>query len=452
MADQFCRIVNTTLTDSTLGSDASQSILTTDANTSYVIRDMFQKNSCDNASLTMTGSLVMDGVTIASGVTSGASGSLVIPPSSNVCYVETSVNYPLKYQDIYIYPDVRAECNSNCKLVVCECQVNGLASGSVVMNPINLTSYWGTVNICNFCQGGFWAQAPETCNIIMYCSDGNSTQTLRIFCCSGTAGCLCCSMNYCEGDYKDGIFMHVSGASTISCIRAYFPGCYQACCTAKCCMTINFAHCGPTTYSFFGLSDRINDDFHCRLVAYWPGASCHCKMLVYYVDMTNCDHTLVYCNAPSSVSDCFCNGVYTDNQKAHPFVLDGVPHLALTKFTSYLDIAKFEGGITDRSVKRYSLPSAFDGCTYNISNDRIWNTSTCLTGTPCIISAKISDIMSDETNAPITVHAACDVAGCYTGSHAGQTKVYYQTLTSVTPSDFDINPSTKLAIYGIKST
>ena len=43
MADQFCRIVNTTLTDSTLGSDASQSILTTDANTSYVIRDMFQK-------------------------------------------------------------------------------------------------------------------------------------------------------------------------------------------------------------------------------------------------------------------------------------------------------------------------------------------------------------------------------------------------------------------------
>ena len=167
MADQFCRIVDTTLRDCTLGSDAAQVILTTDANTSYVIRDVFQKNSCSNSNLTMTGSLEMDGVTISSGITSGASGSLIIPPSSTVCYVESSDNYPLDYNDIFIFPDVRTSCNNNCKLKICECQVNGLPSGTVSMSPVNLTSYWGTVNTCDFYDGGMWAQAPENCNYII---------------------------------------------------------------------------------------------------------------------------------------------------------------------------------------------------------------------------------------------------------------------------------------------
>ena len=162
MADQFCRIVDTTLTHTTLGADSAQTILTTDANTSYIIRDVFQKNSESNEKLKMTGSLVMNDVTVTGGITSSASGSLIVPPSTTLCYVDTSGNYPLDYQNVYMYPDVKAQCHNNCKLVVCTCTVNGVSSGSANVAPVNTTSYWGAVNSCNFYAGGFWLQDPDT--------------------------------------------------------------------------------------------------------------------------------------------------------------------------------------------------------------------------------------------------------------------------------------------------
>ena len=88
---------------------------------------------------------------------------------------------------------------------------------------------------------------------------------------------------------------------------------------------------------------------------------------------------------------------------------------------------------------------------FNVSNGRLWNTSTCCANA-CTISVGLSDLMANQSDAEVTVHAACDTSGCFLISSNGMTAVYYQQLTSVTPTDFDINPSTKLAIYGIKST
>lgn len=449
MADQFCRIVDTTLTHTTLGADSAQTILTTDANTSYIIRDVFQKNSESNEKLKMTGSLVMNDVTVTGGITSSASGSLIVPPSTTLCYVDTSGNYPLDYQNVYMYPDVKAQCHNNCKLVVCTCTVNGVSSGSANVAPVNTTSYWGAVNSCNFYAGGFWLQDPDSCNYVFYCADGNSTQTLRIFCCSGTSGCHCCNMSYCVGTWKDGIFMNFGG----SYYQSWFPGCYQACCGPKCYINpVGVSHCGATTYSSFGMSSRLNNDFHCRLTVFYPGSSSS-HVVVGYVDMTNCAYCLIYCAPITAQSDCWCNMWYDNGFNPQPYVLDGVPYVG-TFDNQCFCYATFSGVCCRNVTNAISMPSQFK-CqkSFEISNGRVFGFSFC-DANDGLFSVDVKDLMDNGETATVTTHFACDASCCcsiadYQGN---QPKVYYNSISSPNPSNFTLNPSTKLVAYGIKST
>ena len=85
MADTFCRIVDATVCNDSLGSDAAESVLTTDANTSFVIRDVYKEDSCTTDAFKATFDLEMDGQKIHKSLTSSASGSIIVPPSSTLC-------------------------------------------------------------------------------------------------------------------------------------------------------------------------------------------------------------------------------------------------------------------------------------------------------------------------------------------------------------------------------
>jgi len=397
----------------------------------------------------MSGSLVMDGVTVSAGISSSAAGSLIVPPSTTLCYLETSGNYPLQYQNLYIYPDVYAQCNSNCKLVVCECQVNGITSGSSNITAVNTTSYWGAVNVCDFCRGGFWVQQPENCNYIFFCTDGNSASTLRVFCCSGTSGCQCCNMSYCKGTWNDGIFMNWGG----SYYQSWFPGCYQACCSFKCIINpVGVSHCGPTTYSSFGLSSRVNNDFHCRLTVMYPGNS-GSHIIVGFVDMTNCAFCLVYCQNETSQTDCWCGQWYTSQFNPQPFVMNDTPYVA-TFTAACMCVASFPAKDCRAVQNAIAMPPQFK-CQkqFTITNCRVFALSHCTTSDG-LVSASVEDIISNGENATVTTHFSCDTSGCFSQARcqSNTVKALYSDISSPNPANFDINPSTKFVAYGIKST
>ena len=181
MADQFCRIVNTTMCDMTLGSDGTQSLVTTDANTSYVIRDVFKEDSSTKPNLTFKGDLVMDGVTVHSGLSTGADGSLIVPPSSTLCYKDTSGNYPLSFK-----------CFSFDVFYCCTCPAGNtynrcsfLAPGGVPSTSTISGVCAGSVcsGCCGNCPGtGSLKYHPGSCTLTMIYHDGNSTTTVYLQC------------------------------------------------------------------------------------------------------------------------------------------------------------------------------------------------------------------------------------------------------------------------------
>jgi len=89
MADTLAEIVNTTVTAANL-EDGEHTLLTTDANTAHVIKDVFVETSLTNLDLELNGFNVAD-------VTKTNSGSLIVPPSSTL--KATSTDFPLDYVD-----------------------------------------------------------------------------------------------------------------------------------------------------------------------------------------------------------------------------------------------------------------------------------------------------------------------------------------------------------------
>ena len=96
MADQLFEIANVNLTKTQLGTGADHTLLTTDANTSYVIKDLYvSSSSAIPVSLTMKVNNVSCGT-----FTDNASGSEIIPPNSVVKVASST--FPLKYQDFTV--------------------------------------------------------------------------------------------------------------------------------------------------------------------------------------------------------------------------------------------------------------------------------------------------------------------------------------------------------------
>jgi hypothetical protein len=94
MADTLDQIYMNTALGGTELDDGEHTLLTTDANTSYVIKDMFVSNTTH---LTADSRLELNGFDVGS-VKSNATGSLIVPPSSTL-KVKSST-YPYIYEEI----------------------------------------------------------------------------------------------------------------------------------------------------------------------------------------------------------------------------------------------------------------------------------------------------------------------------------------------------------------
>lgn len=98
MADQFCRITCANICNMTMNGDGIVCLVTTDANTSYVIRDIYKEDEAPTSpTQCYRGDLYMDGVKVASNLSASLTGNLIVPPSSVLCYRENSGNYPMKF-------------------------------------------------------------------------------------------------------------------------------------------------------------------------------------------------------------------------------------------------------------------------------------------------------------------------------------------------------------------
>lgn len=94
MADQLFDIINTSLTNTQLGA-GDYTILTTDANTSYVIKDLYV--SSNNAAIPVSLTLKVNDVPSGT-FTGNASGTEIIPPNS-IVKVNGAPIFPLTYLD-----------------------------------------------------------------------------------------------------------------------------------------------------------------------------------------------------------------------------------------------------------------------------------------------------------------------------------------------------------------
>lgn len=93
MAETLEQIYFNTSLGATELDDGEETILTTDANTSYVIKDVMVK---DNTGLTSSTYLELNGFNIGA-LTGNSSGSLIIPPSSTLKIKTT--DYPFSYYE-----------------------------------------------------------------------------------------------------------------------------------------------------------------------------------------------------------------------------------------------------------------------------------------------------------------------------------------------------------------
>lgn len=133
MADTLDQIyMNTSLGETEL-TDGDHTLLTTDANTSYVVKDM--NLSGDFAMLNAGSHLELNGFDVGS-ITSNATGSLIIPPSSTL-KIKTGSTYPVTYEQ------TEAIGLDNSNIAYIERTINKKGSTTVLDTPLSITSRTG---------------------------------------------------------------------------------------------------------------------------------------------------------------------------------------------------------------------------------------------------------------------------------------------------------------------
>lgn len=449
MADQFCRIVNTTLKDCTLGSDAAQSILTTDASTSYVIRDAFVTNSETCEKLKMTLDLEMDGHKVASGISASAGGSLIVPPSSTLCVSESSGNYPLEYYTYKMAVNSRGGCfGGQCKDVISACYVNDITSGSSNSNPCCIGFIYGAVNDCCLGVGGFWS--PTSCNatFIVYCHDGNSNSCIRAVCAGGTFSAGGPKTSYCVSDYADD--MIVSWHSSGICV--YNAACCYICVFQNGCRYINLSACSPSTYSFIGLSERVNNCWACRYITMFPGNGCSSHWGMWAFNACTCATETIFCmNATGMNNTEICYFVYGNNTRAFPFYSekDSKWKAVLHGCNCFASVIVDPISVECVNATTVNMP-CYANCPAGIqaAYGRWWYAGVC-PGCCNLVSWSIDEQEINGRDVECVVHHTHPY-DCYSSN--GAVKVGKVVCTLTTPTNFSVFPCAQLTLYGIKST
>lgn len=487
MADQFCRIVDTTFTDATLGSDAAQSVITTDANTSYIIRDIYKTDSCTSTSFCSTLDLEMDGQKIHTDLKTSASGTVIVPPSSTLCIKDTTGNYPLNYKDsviskaTYQYTDCADDfwtglCHNSgtdCGIHICrsaQCSVNGVVEAAqdlpvwqksaypaVYTNNNNFGMY-GSLRFTNNCC--YMVQTFEACN----CQDRYLTVAF------GYANNAICrvDLSYCTLPlFQDDILITLFCQT---CLRAWDMSCNQDAwnCgipTMHCCR--GGAFCAYYNCGRSHLSTRQKGCFACRIFTTSPSNSgVNCRFLTTFnlcsgnvcciaiVCRENC------CILPG-VSPAFSFAGYW-SEKCNTWIALGFTTAGFCTQTGAGVITFRECDCCYRCICTTDLdaPFVYDGACVFDKTMYFRDAYCCLTSlgnTYALYSLETEDFatgISDTLEAKLIDEAffkGLSLASCY-----GGTDFCINTSTpdaaTITSRGYSISPSSKLTMYGIKST
>jgi hypothetical protein len=457
MADQFCRIVDVNLCTDGLGSNATQAILSTDANCSFVVRDMYQTSTSDLDAFKMDLTLKMDGQDIHSNLTSSASGSLIIPPSSTVCVTDVSGNYPITFRDTVEYHVPCSDSSSRKYYLTSGCTANNVVSGSE--STVCNCMYSAFCN-CMMCTGTVKNEAsfiPSRCIAIHVMHNGNNSSCSFGYCVNGATCCTTfwsCGSGYDVQSVNSGMLGIQS--QNIVYIRDYL------CCGTNptLCYACTYNPCSPTTYSEFGLSSPHRCLGHrCRTFLHYPGAGCAVKMTFVHFDrdnLSNCSCAqLLWCKSPSQfVGSCVCNGVYGNDVNFYAYYSEKCDDwMAIIRdgfncWWAFID----SGGnlVATHCSQNDNLRTSAGGVLVKGDFTYIHRNDACK-----ILEYKTDDILANGTDATCTCVAPgirTTLCSCWCSS----TPVFYDreaTANTTKPSCcYDLNPCTKLNLYGIKST
>jgi len=479
MADQFCRIVDTTICDQTLGSDATQSVLTTDSNTSYIIRDIYKTDSSTDSTQCFKGDLVMDGHSVHKSLSTSASGSLIVPPNSNLCYKDTSGNFPLIFNDV---EEQFLTCNCCIRINRYE-TVSGSLDGSKTLTCVS-TQYLPCTGGChgNTGRSGIWLDCNNNTAWFNY-SDGNSDNTLRRICYSyGDGGATCSSQIFCySGSYCGFAFNDCVVAQGVSNnIRFYSDVCGGPCC---CYLNFYINSINPSSYSTYsdiGVSAAppSSTGFHkyCRGWVNRPGGGCACFITwghvdlccicsgasacggcvgcLYPPDFTTSPGCLICSNAQGSnkkfgiwYNQCYCDWYIWWANNSGERIFMNRPGIRDTSNDSFRVICPSNFGFGDGQPGESSF-LADDGC-------RLYSIVSC----SCKSWSVVLDDLWDNGNGATFNSQSYEVySACYKCPIAYDCKpprgfFVISSLDATKKScDSSVDPTSKLTFYGIKST
>jgi len=485
MADQFCRIVDTTVTDATLGSDAAQSVITTDANTSYIIRDIYKTDSCTSTAFCSTLDLEMDGQKIHKDLKTSASGTVIVPPSSTLCIKDTSGNYPLTYEDstvskvTYLVPSCDDDFWTNlcqygggCGATIyrsAQCKVNGVSEASQALTTWDGTSYpnvwvdngnfgmFGSLRFTNNCC--YMVQSYESCN----CSD-------RYFMVAhGYSNTVICrvSLSVCAIPlFQDDILITLFCSR---CLRAWDMSCNQdswncGIPTMHCCR--NGAFCGYYSCGSSHLSTRQKDCFACRIFTTSAGNGENNRLLTTF----NLCSGNVCCIAKICRENCSILGSTSQtfkfagywSEKCDTWIAVGFNTSGFCHQSGWGIITFRDCDCCYRCICTTDLdaPFLYDGACVFDKTMYFRDSACCLTSlgnTYALYSLETEDFatgISDTLEAKLVdeeFYQGLSIASCYGGTDFCINKSIPDAGT-VTSRGYNISPSSKLTMYGIKST
>jgi len=460
MADTFCRIVDTTVTDSTLGSDAAESVITTDADTSYVIRDIYKTDSCSNASFCTKLDLEMDGHKVHSGITNSASGSMIVPPNSTLCIKDTTGNYPLRYDDVCGFLFKCPSFNSCCSGSVCYCRVNEKISGTPTLTtPIlfNWLCYCGCVGTTS----GWHICSPENNTFIVGCSGGENYRCAFVHCYDPDNSCcqfLCGKGGtYVSNGANKDFWWHMSSGTV--CVWNYgIAGCPFP--TMRCfCqydnLTIQFCSSNNVCVNFSEQHPCCNC-WACRAVVVKNGNPTNCCEWISFahVNVAQACPCYISCNGAywqdcrqalmSSLGSPFCGncsysipGAYYDTEcDSFIYVEYGIGGSNYETYVAFID--------TNKNSLKQRTPITYCCNGITIAEGALFIQQP---GVGCVLSVGLQDIRKNGVNAEVTCITSTSISERHTNTFIPM----ISTRSNPCAACFDINPSTKLTMYGIKS-
>ena len=473
MADQFCRIVDTTMCDMTLGSDASQVILTTDANTSYVIRDVFKTDSdADTTSLSFQGQLVMDGHPVVSNLNTSAGGSLIVPPSTTVCYKDTSGNYPLSITSLEIQSYGFNGTNCCCSHIGRKaCAVNGTIDGAFTQSNTCYPTNTGICLMCE-CQGQYLSFQWHDCsgnNYFRVGTDGNSNNSLVLHCLTPDyTTCLtlvmCYSTGYCSVALNGN---NVASVTESDVIRFWSPSfCGGLCCCHRAlCLSFlgsSYYTAGMTTYSRSGISSKGSKPgtTSCYGWIKFPGGAATSAITWGHVDI-DCAPDYYICQAGGV-------GIIIPSQYASTN-LCSKGYSSCARYGVYYSLCEeqwlgwFWEGATitflkpDNSITEHCLSAAkYFSCSVSDDGRNFWLLKSCECKSQY---ADLDDLYTNGDGASWTTFEDYGSSGTNCWKAYGPNcccnmawVVKNEIDTSAKSCDRGIDPTSKLTAYGIKST